>query len=352
MCSFIAGFVKNYDGEFGAVVGEGKYIVLTRNAKYIPEPPIGIRNVIMRTDYRFGADDHMQWPQPYVARNCHFACIPYRSISDTVNDVLWRPPMDQDFLADKGFLPTIGRYRPSLASDLEAAIAPTLERTKKFLSSSSEHGSARELAGSIAMNIKHLLCRIHLLSASRHYVFLTVTSCQRLGLELIGLLDYMEVFCPRINGIAPAAKEPAKVIGAYTTELAVWENFTQAGIPVWMIHDHRALPTLFIKHCVDATSPTSTLTLSPFPNMGPVFVGSAISDDKLRAIRKFMQGSTEIRDPFDVERTLTDNTPTTSTSKSGKTNKQRPSPCKPFFIFFSNLLIRRDRPPTFYRRQE
>jgi hypothetical protein len=58
------------DGRLGAVIDNGHYFLTTQNAKFIPHPPLGhCREVWLRADYRYAADDPLQWPQPYMSGN-------------------------------------------------------------------------------------------------------------------------------------------------------------------------------------------------------------------------------------------------------------------------------------------
>ncbi|PBK94395.1 hypothetical protein ARMGADRAFT_1079087 [Armillaria gallica] len=64
-----------FDGKLGALVEEGWFMV-TSNALGLYQPPLGInREMYMRADFRYGADDPLLWLQFYVRSVSWLSCI-------------------------------------------------------------------------------------------------------------------------------------------------------------------------------------------------------------------------------------------------------------------------------------
>ena len=64
------------NGLVGAVICDGEYIVTSPNANTIFNPPLGGDcSLFLRTNLRFGDDDPLQWPQPWVPEYPHLPCI-------------------------------------------------------------------------------------------------------------------------------------------------------------------------------------------------------------------------------------------------------------------------------------
>jgi hypothetical protein len=60
----------------GAVINEGRHIITSPNFPYIFQPPLGPREIFLRSNMRFGDDDPLRWPQLFLPELAHLACIP------------------------------------------------------------------------------------------------------------------------------------------------------------------------------------------------------------------------------------------------------------------------------------
>ena len=61
--------------------------------------------VKLRADVRYGLDDPMLWPQPWVANYCHLGAVPRKP--DNPNDplsIMWWDPTGDDFESFGGSL--------------------------------------------------------------------------------------------------------------------------------------------------------------------------------------------------------------------------------------------------------
>ena len=65
------------DGLVGSVTADGKYIITSPNARTVADPPLGgDRPLFLRENLRFGDNDPLHWPQPYVEEYAHLTFIP------------------------------------------------------------------------------------------------------------------------------------------------------------------------------------------------------------------------------------------------------------------------------------
>jgi hypothetical protein len=99
------------DDLFGAVTRDGRFIVTSPNSKHILDPPLGRnRSLFLRSNLRFGDDDALQWPQPFLANYGHVACIrmPPSDKNDPRN-IMWVLPGHAGFVPDDGISGGIGK---------------------------------------------------------------------------------------------------------------------------------------------------------------------------------------------------------------------------------------------------
>jgi hypothetical protein len=100
------------DGLVGAVVCDGQYIVTSPNTDVIFVPALGgDHSLFLRTSLRFGDDDPLQWPQPWVPEYPHLACIPVPTETGPLSIMQWMPEY-HDFVLDRGILIGIGKVHP------------------------------------------------------------------------------------------------------------------------------------------------------------------------------------------------------------------------------------------------
>ena len=63
----------------------------------------------------------------------------------------------------------------------------------------------------------------------------SITEFQRYYLEVCGLVDYLELYKPRMDGQRPAATTVAHCVGAFTSIARTVQDFHSASLPVWFI---------------------------------------------------------------------------------------------------------------------
>lgn len=88
-------------------------------------------------------------------------------------------------------------------------------------------------------SLQYTFNRLQSLPATWHDTCFTLTELQRYFLELVGLLDYMEVYKPQMDGSHPAPTSVASTVGCFTVKPRVAEEFLAAGLPVWYMRPHK-----------------------------------------------------------------------------------------------------------------
>ena len=121
-------------------------------------------------------------------------------------------------------------------------------------------------------------------------------------LEVLGFLDYMEIYKPHMDGKKPPAETVANCIGAFTFNAHTVQDFHMAGLPVWFLRPKTIWDssvncnTLKI---VTAINPSNTLCIVehdlPFPW---IFRGTANDPDRHGAIHVFSWNWLVFKDPF------------------------------------------------------
>ncbi|KAF9034017.1 hypothetical protein BJ165DRAFT_1410043 [Panaeolus papilionaceus] len=205
-----------YDGKVGAMIGD--YIYTTPNQSFIPLPLYGDRKVLVRQNYRYGVDDHTQWPQPYSKLVPHLAVIPQKPTDP--NDPLaplWYNPQESHFvqLSPGTIASAIGILDPIFLAPL-AAIAKDLHlRFFSYAKSLLEGTKPNAVAACLERISGFALNRLSSLKTSWTRIRFTLTELQCLLLELRPCLDYLEIYKPMMDFSSITPSNPSI---AYTIE--------------------------------------------------------------------------------------------------------------------------------------
>lgn len=220
-------------------VALGNFVYTTPNETYIPCPVLGFRRVAVREDYRYGPDDYTLWPQPYSDTFPHLGAIPRQP--DDPSDPLqamWYNPLDSDFKPTNhgGIAVGLGKLDPVL---LDQKFRPLLDALKSrfshYISSIPADSPHRKFAAVIQQALFYTFNRLQSFVTTWRNIRFTVVELQRYYLELLGLLDYMEVYKPRMDGIQPPSSTVTNTIGVFASKPRIVEEFMSAGLPVWYI---------------------------------------------------------------------------------------------------------------------
>jgi len=154
----------------------------------------------------------------------------------------------------------------------------------------------------------------------RHIEFV-VRDLQRIWLYLWATLDYMEIYKPRMDGLAPPSQGVADTIGMFTYNIRVAQDMFVAGLPCWLIRLSNGFADEKIFQISEIFHPKDYITLDGHRfNYPVIFQGPATSLNKYYSIEVFAHNFLCSQDPF-----ATTSTPLSSTTLSGSSTLSTPA---------------------------
>ena len=136
----------------------------------------------------------------------------------------------------------------------------------------------------------------------RHIEFV-VRDLQRLWLEIWAILDYMEIYKPRMDGHTSPG-DVADTVGTITTSIRVAQDMFLAGLPCWLIWPSNAFRDEKISVIGQIFHPKDYVNLEPHKfNYPVIFKGVATDLQKYRAMEAFARNFLCSRDPFALSST-------------------------------------------------
>jgi hypothetical protein len=331
------------DGLFGAVARDGQRIITTPNSHSILDPPLGgDRKVFLRSNLRFGDDDELQWPQPFIVNYGHLACIrkcPTSSSRYQCLSKLWELPSRADFFPDGGILSGIGKLRHAFFGEVKRCAELTLERAAL------PQFTNIVLVSELVTTLKLLLHHLEFISTTLRTMQIIVRETQRICLELRALLDFEEIFKPRMaQGMSVTCVDP-DIIGAFTNDLGVCDALFRAGIPVWLVRPSSTLHSIRVRAQAPLLVANGVIPLDPPP--GPphplhrtIYVGAGNKLEKYVAIAQYVRQLLQFPDPFGSGRAKPVVAPLAQPSGHGTApNSRRFTPCNAFSFSFVLLPL-------------
>ncbi|GLB34371.1 hypothetical protein LshimejAT787_0112550 [Lyophyllum shimeji] len=289
-----------FDGMVGSLVNDGHQIVLSPNVGHTFFPPLGTREMRLRKDFRYGIEDPLCGPQPYIAEFCHLAAIPRKPAdADDPLSIMWRVPSKADFdVEPSNIVRGVGFLAYPFANSLALHVDKLQARVAQY-SSDPAFPTKIPIISSMTNTLNDMRTRLYSLPMSFRQTQLCVSLVQRCYLELVGCLDYLYIFHPRMIGRAPPAVEVAHTVGAYVQDHAVIQEFVRAGLPVWVVKDWSS----FVETRIDAVvpvrlPPTWAVLQDADPPFRPFFTGSVASSRKYMAFGQFARSSMSFPNPF------------------------------------------------------
>jgi hypothetical protein len=321
------------DGKVGALLFGGEYFVTTPNQLFVPEPPLGDRKVVMRADSLYADDDPVLWPQPYNAFNCHHGAIP-RPKSLSAHLIMWWEPTHNDFILLRD--PTspirgLGRLADSRLGELNSSVSVLLSRVQVFMANPSKSRPPPTL-GPLVKMIEHGLVRLQSVWTNFRQMAFGVRDVQRCWLELMAMLDYMEVYKPRMDSARLAVGSPpaevANAIGIFTNDIRVAQDFFHAGLPFWLIRPASELGQTNILAAVPPSVPRCDgicFEAHRF-NYPIIYRGPASSTEKHDAILQYARNFLRYPDPFALDTSKIDTPPSGHMESSAKLQVSKGGP--------------------------
>src|ERR1700678_3639696 len=98
---------------------------------------------------------------------------------------------------------------------------------------------------------------------SLHHIVFVVRDLQRMWLHVWGILDYMKIHKPRMDGHAPPVAGVADTIGTFMTSIRVAQDMFLAGLPCWLIWESKAFGDEKIFRIAKVLHPKDYIALEP-----------------------------------------------------------------------------------------
>ena len=189
--------------------------MVTPYHNFLPIPPLGIQRVWQHRDSCFSCSDWVCWPQPFTEAFCHFACIPCPT--DTLPEILWWDVSPSDFVQETAWMTTtdaVGKLCSEQTAEFAFFVNDLEKRVQKFFRCH-QNETEIQLACHLFTIVGQMLVQLESLTATFLQMQNVITSLQRYSLELLGLLDYCQLFKPMINGTARCPGFDNSRLGAY-----------------------------------------------------------------------------------------------------------------------------------------
>jgi hypothetical protein len=286
-------------------------------------PPLGPnRPLQLRSDCRYGQDDPIQWPQPFNPTFPHYSCIPRPTACPNSSIMWWNLTRDSFVPVESPLFPFIrlGKLARHKVVEINIDVKALLTRVENYMKTTSP-ARVPPVLGPIAQAIKHGLSRLESIAMQFGQMEFQVRDLQRCWLEAVGMLDYMEIYRPRMDatqGVIFTPQSPvADTIGTFTSDVRVAQDHFLAGLPCWFIRPAYAFTDQnILKICQFEGTYFINLDLHPSRSR-TLAEGPAGTDAKHNAIHAYARNIMKYRDPFNSDTTTP--APSMSIANNGST---------------------------------
>lgn len=210
------------DGFGGTVLPSSDFFLVTLNCGVLWAPPLGVnREVYMQHDYMYGDDDPLSWPQLYCSEYPHLACICTPPSNSSPSDLfypLFAPVTHSLFspCTEYSIVPNIGKLASMYLAKLKLACIDIMKAVQHI----NKPDSLRHQIGLNCNMIDLFLVCLDALPMNFEQVCLTVQEMQRVTRLLCTLVDYMQIYKPRMDRIVerdPKVHNPM-IMGAFVED--------------------------------------------------------------------------------------------------------------------------------------
>ena len=255
------------------------------------------RDIFLRSDFRYGPDDYTLWPQAFLSEYPHLGAIPRqpKDPKDPLAIMWWNPTRADFFPLENGILDGMGQLSTSKYWIFQEASKDLKERVEKYRKS-----TPNPLLSLLVRLMDDALIRMGSLKSPFGLMWFKITEFQRLYLEVHALLDYLEIYAPRIDGQQPAATSVANCIGAVTNIPNIAQSFHRAGLPIWFLHPWKTGPFPYnVLAVASPLDPEESVCISPHdPPFPVIYRGYVNSREKHEAIHSYSRKWLVFKDPF------------------------------------------------------
>ncbi|CAK5277855.1 unnamed protein product, partial [Mycena citricolor] len=312
--------LRPFDGRNAAVFRfQGDEFLVTTLAHYVPAFPSALRHQLyLREDYGYGEDDFTRWPQQYSAQYCHLAAIRSPDPASDEFGIAWWKMTPDAFVTKSGdstLTPGLGLLRSDKWEALKLLVGSLSHRGSTM--QARQGGAAPRILAALLAAIQSGLERLRSIPTNLAQLTLSIARLQFAVLETDAIIQYMNVYHPRM--LKPAAQPTclAPCIGAYTSDPSVAQQFHAAGLPCWYIRLSGAFVRENIWELVEQVDPSQHLVLQPHPRFTERFKTSNNTERKISFIHQSTMIKSCYRDPFDDGDSARGDSSTSASTVSG-----------------------------------
>ena len=215
---------------------------------WIPATKLGLRDLFMWKDGRFGYEDFTLLPQFLVHKYWHVVCVIREPCDATVPHVLWVTPTLADWQMEEGCaLGVLGRLKQSRLDALQEVLAQMCSRVGAFID---KYGNNAHLALSTRelVNCYH---RLVCVPSTFRDLLVQVSGFQVVWKDMDAYLRYWTEYHPKLadlqsDGHLKNVEMPPpdmQLMGAICTETLDVQKLAIMGIPVWHYRSDAHLPS-------------------------------------------------------------------------------------------------------------
>jgi hypothetical protein len=295
--------IGSLDGKVGGIILDGRSFITSPNQDYIPYPPLSNqRPVQLRADSRYADDDPIVWPQPFIPYLLHYGVIP-RPYSLPLHNIIWFTPTHDHFwhhVHPAAPIHGLGKLSNDKFTTLKISVNSLLDHVKLYQGDTPSSKQPPILQPLVKM-LEHGLARLESVYTNFRQMVFGLRDVQRMWLEVTALLDYMQIYKPRMDGYAPSASGVADTVGVFTHDLRVAQDLVTAGLPYWLIRPASDFTNQNILKIVKPQRAEGIVSLTRHQFSYPVlFTGSASSLEKYHQIHQYARNFLRAPDPFNA----------------------------------------------------
>ena len=285
-----------FDGRVAAVHPSlPEFYISSPNCEYIALPPGPRCNVYPRSDGRFGADDHTQWPQPFSEKFPHLSCIPKKTEGHD-HSVIWQDPLKGDFQR-LGNIDS-GKWSEWWLQSLSTSIKWLLEEVARRRTNNKALRDSHPEIAPLSVHLERALSRLRAVLMTYRGAVISLRLVQRLWLELHGLMEYVDRYLPFMEGRAPPAERLANVMGCFVFTAHGAERLFAAGIPYWMVRPLRTFDKENILSIGTIVKPDHLLVVEDQSTYAPRIYQGESNNNRYLAICNFSLKYMHYANPF------------------------------------------------------
>jgi hypothetical protein len=147
-------------------------------------------------------------------------------------------------------------------------------------------------------NLQRAMDRLQAIAMTYREVIFSIRLVQRLWLELWALLDYLEIYEPRMKGHSTPGIDVADTIGCFVWDVRAAEMLYAAGIPYWYIRELGTFDTENILALTQMVQPHEVVELDDFTPAFPRIYEGDSNSNRFHAISNYCLNKLGYVNPF------------------------------------------------------